>query len=54
MVAIPVIGLFVLIYLATVFHWAVIAYLVGITVILWFVWMNKRKAKKRGSLRSPS
>jgi O-antigen/teichoic acid export membrane protein len=50
-VAIPVIGLFVLIYLITVSHWAAIAYLVGVTVILWFVWMKKQKEKKR--LRSP-
>jgi len=42
-VAIPVIGLFVLIYLITVSHWAAITYLVGVTVILWFVWMKKQK-----------
>jgi len=46
LVSIPVILLFGLIYFATVSYWAVIAYLVVITVILWFIWMNKRKAKK--------
>ena len=39
------IGLFAFICLATLSHWAVIAYLVGIAVILWFVWSKKRKAK---------
>ena len=39
-----IIGLFVFIYLATWSHWAVIAYLVGIALFLWF-WIKKRKAK---------
>ena len=39
-----IIGLFAFIYLATLSHWAVIAYLVGIAAILWFVWIKKRKA----------
>ena len=39
-----IIGLFTFIYLATWSHWAVIAYLVGIALFLWF-WINKRKAK---------
>ena len=40
-----IVGLFAFIYLATVSHWAVIAYLVGIAVILWFVWIKKRNVK---------
>ena len=40
-----IIGLFVFIYLASLSHWTVITYLVGIAVILWFVWIKKRKAK---------
>ena len=40
-----IIGLFAFIYLASVSHWAVIAYLVGIAAILWFVSIKKRKAK---------
>ena len=40
-----IIGLFVFIYLASLSHWAVIAYLVGIAVILWFVWIKKRNVK---------
>ena len=40
-----IIGLFAFIYLASLSHWAVIAYLVGIAVILWFVWNKKQKAK---------
>ena len=39
-----IIGLFAFIYLATLSHWAVIAYLVGIALFLWF-WIKKRKAK---------
>ena len=39
-----IIGLFAFIYLATLSHWAVIAYLVGIAVILWFVRIKKRQA----------
>ena len=41
-----IIGLFAFIYLATLSHWAVIAYLVGIAVILWSIGIKKRKAKK--------
>jgi len=40
-----IVGLFAFIYLATLSHWAVIAYLVGIAVILWFVWIKKRNVK---------
>ena len=40
-----IIGLFAFIFLATLSHWAVIAYLVGIAVILWFVRIKKRKEK---------
>ena len=40
-----IVGLFAFIYLATLSHWAVIAYLVGIAVILWLVWNKKQKAK---------
>ena len=40
-----IIGLFAFIYLATLSHWAVIAYLVGIAAILRFIWIKKRKAK---------
>ncbi len=40
-----IIGLFGFIYLASLSHWAVIAYLVGIAVILRFVWIKKRKVK---------
>ena len=40
-----IIELFAFIYLATLSRWAVIGYLVGIAVILWFVWLKKRKAK---------
>ena len=40
-----IIGLFAFIYLAALSHWAGIAYLVGIAVILWFVWIRKQKAK---------
>ena len=39
-----IIGLFVFIYLATLSHWAVIAYLVGIALFLRY-WIKKRKAK---------
>ena len=39
-----IIGLFAFIYLASLSHWAVIAYLVGIAAILWLVWIKKRKA----------
>ena len=39
-----IIGLFVFIYLATLSHWAVIAYLVGIAAILWSIRIKKRKA----------
>ena len=40
-----IIGLFTFIYLASLSHWAVIAYFVGIAVILWFVRIKKRKEK---------
>ena len=40
-----IIGLLAFIYLATLSHWAVIAFLVGIAVILWFVWIKKRNVK---------
>ena len=40
-----IVGLFAFIYLATLSHWAVIAYLVGIALFLRFVWIKKRKAK---------
>jgi hypothetical protein len=39
-----IIGLLAFIYLASLSRWAVIAYLVGIAVILCFVWIKKRKA----------
>ena len=39
-----IIGLFAFIFLATWSHWAVIAYLVGITLFLRY-WIKKRKAK---------
>ena len=39
-----IIGLFVFIYLATWSHWAVIAYLVGIALFLWF-WIKKQKVR---------
>ena len=37
-------GIVGFIYLATVSHWAVIAYLIGIGLFLW-VWIKKRKTK---------
>ena len=40
-----IIGLVVFIYLASLSHWAVIAYLVGIAAILLLVWIKKRKVK---------
>ena len=41
-----IIGLFAFIYLASLSHWAVIAYLVGIAlfICIWLVWIKKRKA----------
>ena len=39
-----IIGLFAFIYLATWSQSAVIAYLVGIALFLWF-WIDKQKAK---------
>ena len=41
-----IIGLFVFIYLATLSHWAVIAYLVGVAlfICIWLVWNKKREA----------
>ena len=39
-----IVGLFAFIYLATLSHWAVIAYLVGIALFLRY-WIKKRKAK---------
>ena len=41
-----IIGLFAFIYLATLSHWAVIAYLVGVALFIsiWLVWNKKRKA----------
>ena len=42
-----IIGLFAFVYLASLSHWAVIAYLVGIAlfICIWLVWIKKRKAK---------
>ena len=40
-----IIGLFAFIYLATLSHWAVIAYLVGIALFIWLVWNKKPKVK---------
>ena len=39
-----IIGLFAFIYLATLSHWAVIAYLVGIALFLRY-WIKQRKVK---------
>ena len=41
-----IIGLFAFIYLATISHWAVIAFLVGVAlfIYIWLVWNKKRKA----------
>ena len=39
------IGIVGFIYLATVSQWAVIAYLIGIALLLW-VWIRKAKTKK--------
>ena len=42
-----IIGLFAFIYLASLSHWAVIAYLVGVALFIsiWLVWNKKRKAE---------
>ena len=40
-----IIGLFAFIYLASLSHWAVIAFLVGIAIFIWLAWNKKRKAK---------